>query len=130
MSYKTYRMIQALIGVALGAITAASIAMENWIIPAVAVIISLTVMIILRRRVKEIIADERAYTIAEKAARLTVQIVGIGMTITGSILLAISQNTDTDMTQIGFTLIYATCALLVVNYFAYYYFSWRMGGRP
>jgi uncharacterized membrane protein len=130
MNYKTFRMIQALNGVLLGGIMGASLALGNWIIPVAAVIISLAVMMILRRRVKEIVADERTYAIAEKAARLTFQIVAIGMAIIGAILLGVSRSEVTGLTQTGFTLLYATCALLVINYFAYYYYSRKMGGRP
>jgi uncharacterized membrane protein len=129
MSYKTFRMIQALNGVLLGGIMGASVALGNWIIPVAAVIISLAAMMILRRQVKEIIADERIYTIAEKAARLTVQIVAIGMAIIGAILLGVSRNEVTGLRQIGFTLLYATCALLVINYIAYSYYSRKLGGR-
>ena len=130
MSYKTYRMIQAFNGLVLGAIMGASFALGNWVIPVAAVIVSITVMMILRRQVKEIVADERAYVIDEKASRLMVQIVTIGMAVIGSILLAISRSEVTGITQTGFTLLYATCALLVINYFAYYYYSRKMGGRP
>jgi uncharacterized membrane protein len=130
MSYKTFRMIQALNGLLLGGIMGVSLAIGNWIIPIAAVIISLSILMILRRRVKEVITDERNYTIAEKAARLTVQIVGIGMAIIGAILLGVSRSETTGLAQTGFTLLYATCALLVVNYFAYYYYSRKLGGRP
>ena len=129
MSYKTFRMIQAFFGMALGGIMGASISQGNWIIPVVAVVISLVIMMVLRRSIKEIVADERTYDIAGKASRLTLQIVAVGMSLAGAVLLAISRDSSSTMGQIAITLCYATCALLVINYIAYYFYSRRLGGR-
>jgi uncharacterized membrane protein len=129
MSYKTYRMIQALNGVVLGGIIGASVGLGNWIVPLCAVIISVAVMMVLRRRVREIVADERNYTIAEKAARLTMLIGVIGMVVVGAVLLMVGRGDSPGLTQAGFALVYAACALLVINYVAYYYYSKRLGGR-
>ena len=129
MSYKTYRMIQGIIGGILGAIMAISIILGNWIVPIFAVIISLILLTVLRRRVKDIIVDERIYAISEKASRLTLQVVSIGMALAGVILLAIYHGENKTLTQVAYTLEYATCALLVVNYIAYYYYRNKLGGK-
>ena len=78
---------------------------------------------------KEIINDERTYTIAGKAARLTLQIVAIGMAIIGVILLIISHGESSALTRIGFPLEFATCALLIINYITYYYYNRKLGGK-
>jgi uncharacterized membrane protein len=129
MSYKTFRMLQGFMGLIIGAVLGASIALGNWIIPIFTVIIGLTVMTVLRRRVKDIVADERTYAIAEKAARFTVQAVAIGMAATGAVMLALSQDSSEPLAQVAIALEYATCTLLVVNYFAYMYYSRKLGGR-
>jgi uncharacterized membrane protein len=129
MSYRTYRKIQAINGLVLGGIIGASAGLGNWIIPLCAIIISISLMMVLRRRVKEIVVDERTYTIAEKAARITVSIGVIGMAAIGAILLLVSHIESIGLTQAGFALIYAACALLIINYVAYYYYSKRLSGR-
>jgi uncharacterized membrane protein len=128
MSYKTFRMIQAFFGMALGGIMGASIAMSNWIIPVVAVVISLVVMMVLRKRIREIVADERTYNIAGKASRLTLQIFAVGMALAGVILLAVSRDSSSTIGQIAVTLCFATCALLVINALVYTYYNRKHGG--
>jgi uncharacterized membrane protein len=129
MSYKTYRMIQAFNGMVLGGIIGASVSLENWIVPLCAVIVSISLMMVLRRRVKEIVADERTYAIAGKAARITMMFGVIGMAFIGAIFLVVSRGGSPGLTQAGFALMYAACALLVINCVAYYYYSKRLGGR-
>jgi uncharacterized membrane protein len=129
MSYKTFRMIQGINGGILGAIMAVSVILGNWIVPIFAVIISLLILTVLRRRVKDIIVDERTYAISEKASRLTLQVISVGMALVGIILLAIYRGENKTLTQVAYTLEYATCALLVVNYIAYYYYRNKLGGK-
>jgi uncharacterized membrane protein len=129
MSYNTFWKWQAIMGGIIGGVTGAFIGMGNWMVIIITVIICVSIMIILRRRVKEIVADERTHTIAGKAARMTLQIVAIGMAMIGAILLVVSRGESPALTQTGFTLEYTTCALLVINYVAYYYYSKRLGGR-
>ena len=69
MSYKKYRMWQAIIGMIIGGVVGVSIALDNWIIPICAIIIGLFIAIMIRRNVKEVVTDERTYAAAFKAAR-------------------------------------------------------------
>jgi uncharacterized membrane protein len=129
MRYTTFRKLQAIMGMIIGGVTGVSVAVGNWIVPVFIIIICVLIMMSLRRRVKEIVNDERTYAIAEKAARLTIQIIAIGMAIAGAILLVISRGKSPVITQAGFALEYATCALLIINYIAYYYYSKKLSGR-
>ena len=129
MSYKTFRMWQAIMGMIIGGVIGASVAMGNWIVPIATIIIVMLIMIMLRRGVKEIYADERTYAIAYKAARLTLSVAGIGMALVGAVLLAASHGDTSAMAQVGYTLEYATCGLLIVNYIAYIYYSRKLGGK-
>lgn len=129
MSYKNYRMIQAINGGILGAIFAVSISFGNWIIPIIAVIVSLVILTILRRSVKEIISDERTYAIREKSSLITLQIGVVGMAVAGAVLLGISRDSTSTLGQIAITLEYITCALLIISYVTYYYYKNKLGGR-
>jgi uncharacterized membrane protein len=128
MSYKTFRMWQAIIGAVIGATTGASIAAGVWIIPIPVIFIGLIAVFFLRRKVKEIIADERTYSIVQKASRLTLQIAIMGMAAIGIVLLSVSHGESPALTQTGFALEYAACALLIINTLAYNYYSRKLGG--
>ena len=129
MSYKTYRMWQSIIGMVIGGVTGVSVALGIWIIPIPVILIGVLMITILRRRVKEIVADERNYTIVEKASRLTLQIAIIGMAASGIVLLTLSHGESQGLTQAGFALEYAACALLVINSLAYTYYNRKLGGK-
>jgi len=131
MSYKTFRIWQRVLMAIIAVIIAVSVVTSNAIIPILlpAVILGMLILIILRRRVKEVITDERVYDIAEKASRLTLQIVGITMAVVGAALLAIGRGGSSMLAEIGFTLEYATSGLLVIYYIAYIYYNRKLGGK-
>jgi len=130
MSLKTFRIWRRILIAVIGAAAAISVIIGNAYILLSAVIAGMIVIIVLRRRVKEVIADERVYTIADKAARLTLQILGIGMAFIGAILLALSrENLSAILAQVGFALEYATCGLLIIQLAAYTYYSRKLGGK-
>ena len=116
-------------GMIIGGVTGGFLGTGNWIVILITIIICISILLFLRTRVKEIINDERTYTIAGKAARLTLQIVAIGMAIIGVILLIISHGESSALTRIGFPLEFATCALLIINYITYYYYNRKLGGK-
>ena len=129
MSYKKYRMWQAIIGMIIGGVVGVSIALDNWIIPICAIIIGLFIAIMIRRNVKEVVTDERTYAAAFKAARFAVSVVGLGMAIIGGILLVVNHgDLSSSPAQVGFTLLYASCALVVINSLAYTYYNHKLGG--
>ena len=130
MNIKTYRNWRTALTVIIAAIAAVSVTIGNAYVLIGAVLVGMIILLILRRRVKEVIYDERTYTIAYKAARLTVSAVGISMAIAGAILLALNRDTiSSTAAQVGFALLYATCGLLVVNLAAYTYYSRKLGGK-
>jgi uncharacterized membrane protein len=129
MSYKTFRTWQAIMGMVIGAVTAVSVVLGIWIIPIPVIILGVLVITLLRRRVKDIVADERTHVMAEKAARLTFQIAVIGIAAIGVILLTVSHGESPALTQVGFAFEYAVCALLIINTLAYTYYNRKLGGK-
>jgi uncharacterized membrane protein len=130
MKYLTFRKWQAAIGGLMGGIIGGTFFLDNWAVPTATIIAGIVVMYGLRRRVTEVHTDERTYAITYRAARLAVAVTGIGMALVGAVLLFLGRGGAGGLTQAGFALEFATCALLVINLFAYYYYSWKMSGRP
>jgi uncharacterized membrane protein len=130
MNVKTYRNWRTVLTLIIVALAAVAVATGIAYILIAAVVIGIIVLVLLRRRVKEVVEDERTYTIAYKAARLTVSMGGMGMAITGAIMLAFNRDDfSATLAQVGFALLYATCGLLVVNLAAYTYYSRQIGGK-
>jgi uncharacterized membrane protein len=128
MSIKTFKIWQRTLAAVIAMIIAVSISFGNAVVPIFTVIVAMLLLYLLRRRVKEIMADERTYSIAQKSAYITLQIGAIGMAVTGAAFLALSRGGSPGLAQVGFALEYATCGLLLANYIAYIYYSKKLGG--
>ena len=112
-----------LIVVAMGALIGWSVAIGNAIIPIPVVLCGLVLPYLLRKRVREVIEDERMHKINEKASKVTLQIFGIVTALLGVILIALSQGGFTYFRQAGFTLAYSACILLLVHLILYSYYT-------
>lgn len=130
MNIKTYRNWRIAVMAITGAIGAVSVIIGNVCAILLAVAIGMIILFILQRRVKEAVRDEMTETISYKAARLTVFVIGISMPVAGAILVAIGWDTPAStLRQAGDVLLYATCALLIVNVLANIYFNRKFGGK-
>lgn len=131
MKYRTLRKWHGAVGGLLGLAAALAVALDKWAVLIGAVPAAMVLLYLLRRRVREIYTDERTYAIAYKAARLTVGVVAVGMALVGGLLLLLGRGgASPELTHTGLAFEYATCALLIINQFAYYYYEWKMSGRP
>lgn len=129
MSYKTFRILQGSIALAIGAVVAVSVIFDNWIIPLIGILAGSITLLFVRRNVREIVTDERTYTISGKASRLTLGIAIMGAALAGVILLALSRNGSDTLFQTGIGLAFGACALMIINSLAYNYYSSKTGGR-
>ena len=123
MNKERLRFLRMLIVVVVGALIGWSVAIGNAIIPIPVVLCGLVLLYLLRKRVKEVIDDERMHKINEKASKVTLQIFGIITALLGAILIALSQGGLTDYRQAGFTLAYSACFLLLVHLLLYSYYT-------
>jgi len=87
------------------------------------------VMLLLRRRVREVVVDERVYSIAEKASLVAFRIFGIAAAVIGITLVALGWQSASDLYKIGLTLAYSACGLLVIYYIAYIYYNRKYSGK-
>jgi uncharacterized membrane protein len=129
MNYQAYRYWRSGTAVFVAAAAAVSVLLGIVYILLAAVITGIIVLVAVRRRVTEVISDERTYAIAYKAARLTMALIGVGMAIVGAVLLALArQDFTSTLAQVGFALEYSVCVLLIVYKIAYTYYSRKFGG--
>jgi uncharacterized membrane protein len=130
MNIKTYRNWRIALVAVLTIIVALSVVIGNVCAILLAVGISLIIMLVLQRRVKGVVRDERTETISYKAAKLTMLVIGLGMPITGAIMVAVGwDDPSSGLRKAGDALLYATCALLMVNVLANLLYSLRFGGK-
>jgi uncharacterized membrane protein len=118
MTLKKYQQIKLAITVLIAVIFSQSILYKNYLIPLATLIISSSVLILLRRQVKEVIADERDYATAGKSASWAIQIYSWIAVVAMFILYAFKDLNPT-YEPIALTLAYSTCLLMIVYSFIY-----------
>jgi uncharacterized membrane protein len=129
MSYKTFKLIRLVIIIILGVLVAWAAYQGNAWVPIPAVIGAITIMLLLRRGVKETIVDERVYSVAYHASRLAFIIFSVGAVTAGATFLALGQSGTPELKPAGFTLCYAVCGLVIVYNMAYIFYNRKFSGK-
>jgi len=121
MSLKQYTILKLLVVIILAMTISISVFVENYIIPIVAIIISMAVMYYFKKRVKGVLADERDYKIAGKAAMWSLCLFSSASVIVGMLFLALSKS-HPSLGEYAHFLFYVVCAVMLMNSFLFYYF--------
>ena len=129
MSIKTYTAIRILVVAIMATLTVWAVAQGNALIPIPVFIAAMVILLLFRRGVKEIVVDERIYSIAEKASLIALRIFGIAAAIIGATLVALGWDSSSDLYKIGLTLAYSVCGLMVIYYIAYIYYNRKYSGK-
>ncbi len=113
MTIKKYQRVKIVITVILAVIFSQAVIYKNYIIPLVALIVASLILLYLRRQVKEVIADERDYAIAGKAALWSIQIYSWVAAISMIILYAL-RDLNPAYEPVAMTLAFSTCGLMLL----------------
>jgi uncharacterized membrane protein len=127
MDVKSYRRYLALATTILAGIVAWSVIAQNMMVAVAGVSASMILLYLLRKRVKEVMIDERVHRISQMASRTTLQIFGWVSAASAFILIAFGRTISTGFEQAGYTLAYATCALLLMYSVFYKYYGSKFG---
>ncbi|HPS21741.1 MAG TPA: DUF2178 domain-containing protein [Candidatus Paceibacterota bacterium] len=113
MSNKQYQKIRLIITVIIAIIFGQAIVLENFLIPIITLIVASLVLIFLRRKVKDVISDERDVALGGKSALMAIQIYSWIAVVVMFILYAF-RSTNPFYEPIGMTLAYSTCLLMII----------------
>jgi uncharacterized membrane protein len=127
MDVKSYRRYLALATTILAGIVAWSVIAQNMMVAVAGVSASMILLYLLRKRVKEVMIDERVHRISQMASRTTLQIFGWVSAASAFILITLGRTISTGFEQAGYTLAYATCALLLLYSVFYKYYGSKFG---
>ncbi|KAA0008561.1 MAG: DUF2178 domain-containing protein [Thermoplasmata archaeon] len=120
MDRKKFAIYAALVCAAMGAVVGYGVSKRNALLPAIAFIIGTVLIALGKRGVKEVIEDERTHRISEKVSRKIYQIFVTGAALIGTTLIALNKHIE-----VGYTLAFSACALLVLYLVLYSYYSRR-----
>ena len=128
MNRKRYTIYATSTAIVIGIVFAFSIVTGNFVLPLIAIILGMSLMYLCKRRVVDVIQDERTYRIAEKSSMRTIQILGPATAIIGVVTLAMSESGYIRLAEIGYALLYFNIALLGLYMFFYGYYSRKYKG--
>ena len=121
MTYKKFKTIKIIISMILGAVIAQAVIFGNYILAVSAILAAAGITLIVKKRVKEVMADERDYQVAGKAARVSMSIFSV-LGAAASFVLMAEREANPLYGTIGSVLAYSVCFLLILYsaLFAYY----------
>jgi uncharacterized membrane protein len=129
MSYNTFRIYKLVIVIIIAVSVSSAVATGIPWLPVPVAAVGAAVMLLIRRRVKELVIDERTWRIAERAGRLAFQVGAILMALTAATLLALARSGNESFEQAGFVLAYTAAGMVAIYYFGYIYYSKKLGGK-
>jgi uncharacterized membrane protein len=112
MTFKQFRIVKIVIAAVLAIVVGQAVVAENFLLGGIAVLAAFSLLLILRRHVKEVLEDERDYKIAGDAARWTITIFGVAGWAVSFLLLSFRDTNPYNATA-GSALAYAVCAMLI-----------------
>lgn len=127
MSKKTFERLRMVIAVALAGIVSISVVQQNFIIPIAAAVTAVVIMLGARKRVSEVIDDERDYKNAGDAARWTISIFAIGSAIMAMVFMALRASNSV-FEILGQTLAYSACFVMLLQSALFSWFQ-KNGGK-
>lgn len=116
LTAKQYQKIKIATAVVLAIVFSQAVIFKNFFIPIALLIVSSLMLLYFRRQVREVIADERDYAMAGKAALWSIQIYSWVAAISMIILYAL-RDLNPAYEPIAMTLAFSTCGLMLL-YFA------------
>lgn len=123
MKQRTFTIIVMAMIAVLGCIIGESIKAGNAIVPVIAMAIAMAFIYLLKKRVSEIVEDERIYKISEKAAMFVFKLFVPAIAVIGVVLVALTNSGVYAFEKEGYTLLYSVCVMLILYIISYFYYN-------
>lgn len=129
MSYRKFMLWRTMVFIIVVILVGWSVASNNPLIPIPTVIAGIVIVQLLKRGMREVIVDERVFSVTDKAAMLVFRTFVILAAMAAATMLGLNQERYPELEQAGFTLAYSVCTLLLLYYIAYIYYNRKYGGK-
>jgi len=128
MNFKQFKQARIIVGSFIAATVAIAVTTENILLALAAVLIGMIFMVLVRKRTKVILSDERTEKIAGTAARVTYAILTTFIALISLMLIMSGKKTGDAYTESVGTILSLTALLSVAIYaMSYKYFSKHYG---
>lgn len=118
MTAKKFLIYQLVLAIILTGVVLASVVIGNYVVPLIAIITAILLMLLMKKKVKEVLEDERDFEIGGKAARYAISIYA-GISGIAVIILSALRNHNPSFEIVGSVLAYSICSLLILHIIIY-----------
>lgn len=122
MTLKTYQNIKIALVILLAGIFSWAVIGKNYLVPVIALVSGFLLILYMKPRVTEVIADERDYLASGQAAFVSIQIYSWVAAISAFVLYAF-RDTNATYEPLAFVLAFSVCLMLAVYGFLYHFFN-------
>ncbi len=123
MNRKQFRLCGMFVSMGMGVVIGWSVAVGEFIVPVAVVAIGLVLMQLGKSRVTEVMEDELIHRLSEKASYMTLRVSLLPLAVLGAVFIALSNRGSPVLKEIGLTLAFLVCALLLLHLGFYAYYS-------
>jgi uncharacterized membrane protein len=127
MKKKQFRIILFLIVMLMGAVLSFAFSIGSPIFAIGAFLAGMTIIHILKCKMDGIVEDERIHQVNQKASWIVFQIIVISFALGGSTLIAM-RKTYPGYINLGFFMVYVSCAIMVLYGLLYTHYNREYGG--
>jgi len=128
MDKETYNRIRAVVATLVGITMAVSVIRNTWALALGGVLLGMVVLITAKKKVDEVLYDERTKIVREKAASATLGLVTVLLAVVGIGLIETSFWGYTANRELGYMLAFLANIILGVNAFFNWYYNNQLGG--
>jgi len=129
MRYSTFRFIKLIVVITIAIVVGVAVVAGIAWLPVPIAAAGSGVMLLLRRRVKEVVIDERTYRIADRAGRVAFQIGTILAALAAATLLALDRSNIGALGEVGLAMAYMAAGFMMIYYLGYLYYGRKLGGE-
>ncbi len=101
---------------------AQAVILNNYILAIVAVVSAIVIIVASKKKVKQVLSDERDYALAGKAARISLSIFSVVGAVITSVFMFL-RDTNPAYEIIGSVMAYSVCALLLIYSIAFKFYE-------
>jgi uncharacterized membrane protein len=128
MKTKKRNLYRILFSIILASMFLYAVLVGDSILLVFSIIAGFVLTLILARKQEKIIVDERIQLINEKASTTTLNAFILGASLLGFVLLGLDNIGYAELSQLGFSLLYSACALMILNMIFRIYYRRKYGG--
>ncbi len=128
MDYKQYQKIRILIGLLIGTIVLVATIISNLYLAFAGVLIGVLFLSLVKRRLMEVVVDERVISISGRASQATYVIVTTVLAAIGLFFtFTANMHSNLSLELVGVIFCYIALLLIIIYSLSYYYFNKKYG---